>query len=348
MNASPPRWQAKIGSLRGLGGVGLLISIILLVVFAMQLPNALKNSEAPEKASIDQLVNGEIGAGKYVTFGGTVIYEAGYEETEDGRTTATYAPVVDDNIKYVVIIKERTPNLFGGDPEPITVTGMTRSTPSDLKKLIESDIPDINSLGMSVTEKIYVADGQTPPNATTTMFGVLAGLIGVLVSLIPFFFPRVVFVAQPLEPGTAVAPPPGQQITLKATGKFQELKQVEPIPVTGKKQQKFTKAIANAIPLGERHLLIYIHHVVKTKTYGITISTRKSDWGVLISGDQPVEIESGKIIGWRDKLAVRFLMPDQKNKPESLYLLFDNPGAQALFVELLKRMGFQVGSGMGL
>lgn len=347
MNTSPPRWQAMIGGLRGLGGFGLLISVVLIVVFAVQLPNALGNSETPEKVSIAQLVNGEIGTGKYVSFRGTAIFEAGYEETEDGRTTATFTPIIDDNAQYVVIIKDQFPYTGGGPPEIITVIGMTRSTPSDLENLIEGDMPDINSLGMSVTEKIYVVDGQEPPNATVTLLGLMIGLIGGLVSLVPFFFPSVVFTPQSVVPGTAAALPQGQQITLKATGKFRELKQVEPVPEIGKKQQKFNNAIANAIPLGERNLLIYIHHVVKTKTYGITVNTRKSDWGIQISGDQPVEIESGKIIGWRDKFAVRFQTPGTQKKSEPLYLIFNDAGGQALFVELLQKMGFHVSSGMG-
>lgn len=347
MNTSPPRWQAILGSLRGLGGFGLLISIILVIVFAAQLPRATGNSDTPEKVTIAQMVNGEIGAGKFVTFRGTAVYEAGYEETEDGRTTATFTPIIDQNTEYVIIIKDRTPQILGGDPEFVTVTGMTRSTPSDLENLIEIDKPDINSLGMAVTEKIYVVDGQEPPNPTLTLLGLAVGLVGGLVSLTPFFFPAVVFAPQPIDL-SAAALPPGQKITFKATGKFRELKQVEPVPEIGKKQQKFNNAVANAIPLGERSLLIYIHHIVKTKTYGITVHTRKSDWGVQISGDRPIEIESGKIIGWRDKFAVRCQMPGDKGKPEPLYLLFDNAGGQALFVELLQKMRFQVGSGMGL
>jgi len=48
MNASPPRWQAKIGSLRGLGGFGPLFPVVLIIFLIGQLPQTL-NSNSKSK-----------------------------------------------------------------------------------------------------------------------------------------------------------------------------------------------------------------------------------------------------------------------------------------------------------
>ena len=60
-----------------------------------------------------------------------------------------------------------------------------------------------------------------------------------------------------------------------------------------------------------------------------------------------IDIEPGKLYGWRDRWAVRFRYKGRNDKPETLLVSFDHAAGQASLVELLCKMGFAVGAGMG-
>jgi len=91
--------------------------------------------------------------------------------------------------------------------------------------------------------------------------------------------------------------------------------------------------------------MIYIHHIRTTKTYGVTVNRRESDWGVFIDPANVIDIEPGKLYGWKDRAAVRLRYRDEAQKEQTLYVSFNHAAAQAEFAGLLRRMGFAVGSG---
>jgi hypothetical protein len=110
----------------------------------------------------------------------------------------------------------------------------------------------------------------------------------------------------------------------------------------GKGVQKFNGAVANFIPGAERDVMIYIHQIVTTKRYGITISRRETDWGAFLNGENVQAVEAGKVYGWKDKWAVHFLHTSPKGKEEHLYLIFEDAGGQVEVVAQLQQLQFQV------
>ncbi len=50
-------------------------------------------------------------------------------------------------------------------------------------------------------------------------------------------------------------------------------------------------------------------------------------------------------IGWRDKWAVRFQYQGPKDKAQTLFLIFEQPGSQAAFVDLIRKSGFMIETG---
>ena len=91
--------------------------------------------------------------------------------------------------------------------------------------------------------------------------------------------------------------------------------------------------------------MVYIHHVLTTKTYGITVRKTESDWAVFVNGDNVVSVEAGKILGWKDKWTIRFQTTRGLAQPDTLDLTFEGPGDHALVAELLRKMKFDVVAG---
>jgi hypothetical protein len=105
----------------------------------------------------------------------------------------------------------------------------------------------------------------------------------------------------------------------------------------GRGTRKFRNSVANIVPLAERKLMIYIHHILKGK-YGTTLS--KTHWGVFIEPSKVIDIEGGKLYGWKNRWAVRFTYTGHKDKPETLIVSFDKVWGQLEFVKLLQKLGF--------
>jgi hypothetical protein len=226
---------------------------------------------------------------------------------------------------------------------------MTRDTPAELRDLIRSDIPDLEKAGLEMTPELYLAEGQKPPTVTGTVLAMIGlGIIGVM-CFVCFTFPRIVFVPRPADPMIVLPPDDDQGAGVRATGQFLELKSVEPHVEIGRRTRKFSNAVANLVPLEDRSLLIYVHHIARTRLYGVlTISESKSHWGTFVTGDRVIDIEPGKLYGWRDRWAVRFRYRGRDDKPETLLVSFDHAVGQAGLVELLRKLGFTVGTGMAV
>jgi hypothetical protein len=240
-----------------------------------------------------------------------------------------------------VLIKHPSVNLSAKEADNVTITGMTRTMPADLQDLLKEDEPLFTQNGLRTTTSLYVMDGANLPSENSSITTVVVGLISASLCSIPFLFPSTVFAPYPLDTTAAL---PTERFGVKATGKFIQLKNLDPLEI-GKNSRNFANAVANIIRLDENELMIYIHQIFKTKTYGITVNTSITDWGVLLNKDTVSAVEAGKIFGWKDKWAVRFQYPNAKGKTETLYVVLDDAGAQVAFVKLLRMMQFSVVTG---
>lgn len=348
MNETTLRWRARIGSLKLLAGGVLLGVAIMLIVEVGQLSTALKNPGKPQTIAVEQLVDGSVGVGRYVTVSGYALYDAGYEETKDGRKVASYYLLLEDDTGHLIAVKAPAV-LPARQPGSVTLTGMTRNTPTELNELIQSDMPTFEQAGFTTTPRLYLAENEMPPNKTSVLAMML--VLGALtfVCIVPFFFPGTVFVPRPVDPTIAPSSAKDMMAGVRVTGRLHQLKRVEPTIEFSKRAQKFKNAVANVIPLPQNNLLIHIRYVVRTRLYGVvTVSKRESDWGVFITGDKVIDIEPGKLYGWRDRWAVRFRYKGRGDKQETLFASLDHAAAQADLVGLLHKTGFAVGTGITL
>lgn len=344
MNTTWYKIQGMIGSLKALA-LFVLIIFCILAIFAVQSTyTALINSSDPESVSIGQIVKGEVGTRKYVQVSGYADYEFGYTQTEDGKTTATYYVILDENSGHLLVVRAKEATVYGRQDGNTTLSGLLYSTPSELKKLIQSDEDKMKEAGYVTNANFYLNEASKPPSLIGSLIATL--LLGgiCLLCVITFFFPSVVFAPAPLDldvPQPAEKGNPG----VHATGKFIKLQQVRPELVLGKTQRKFENAVANIIPRAERNLLIYIHHIQRTKTYGVTIHKSETDWGAFFNGENVIAVESGLLYGWKNRRAVRFRYAGDKGKEEKLILRFDYDWAHADAVNLFQKLGFAVETG---
>ncbi len=340
MSENGLRWKGRIGSLKIVGFLGGIVACIILVAGASALNLALKNPDAePQKVTISQLVSGEIDSGRYVSVSGAAEYDVGYTETEDGRTTRNFYFLVDYKSGNMILIEHHSPQVIDLDTEnSTTITGMTRSTPADLRGAIEDDMDSYREYNVETTNKLYVKDGATPPSTASGVTFLCVAVPLLLLCVAPFFFPTTAFGPYPVD---TTASPPAVRLNLRATGKFQKLKQLEPSIEVGRGSQNLANSVANVIPLARGRLMIYVHRIVKGR-YGITT---ESDWGIFLDTDNIHAVEPGKIYSWKDKWAVRFQYQGPKDKPQTLFVIFEQPGSQAAFVDLVRKSGFTIETG---
>jgi len=332
------RIKGTIGQLKPLFLLGLIIGAILLLVAVDGLSTALANPGEPQPVTVSQLVDGTVAKDQYVSVRGYAWYEPAYTEEEDGRTVATYFFLIDETTGHVVVVKADTKTLDGRTSQMVDLTGITTGTPSELANLIEEDVPGLLEEGFEMTSRLYISEGAKPPALGGSLLFVIAAGVLLLICIASFLFPNVTFAPHPLE--TFEIPTEGNP-GVRASGRFQALKQVRPIEV-GKKTRNFTRAVANIIPLSRDELVIYIHHVVRTYVYGVRVGKRESDWGIFLDRGNVTEIEPGKVYSLKTRWAVRFNYKGPKGKPQTLVISFEKPWGQSSFVGLLQKMGFQI------
>ena len=344
MSETGLKWKGRISGLRGLAVLAIIVSCLILAFGASTVSTAARNpDEGPQKATVSQLVSGEIDSGRYVSVSGVAEYEVGYEEAdEDGTKTRNFYFLLDQKAGNMILIEHTSAYIVAESGNSATITGMTRSTPSDLKSAIVGDQETYRGYGFETNAELYVKDGDTPPDMIGGIVALCVAIPVLLLCVIPFLFPATVFGPYPVDSTTT----PSGRPRLKATGRFQKLAQLEPTIEVGKGSQKFTNAIANVVPQARGRVMIYIHHIVKTRTYGVTVRTRESDWGVFFDTGNVHAVEPGKIYGWKTKWAIRFQYQGVKDKPETLYLIFEQAADQALVVNLLRQSGFMVEAAM--
>ncbi len=338
------RLKGRLGRLKGLGIILGLVGLVLLIAELSLLPEALANDpHRPMPVEVGQLVRGEIPTSRYVSVSGQTTYDIFYtEEVDDGTVKGRYYYLVDDALANIVLVKAQGMPIGKPQLVPATIAGMTHSTESGLKDLIRSDLAEITDAGLQTNIDLYIAEGQKPLSIGTVLVLLVLGVALLALGGVSLAFPGVVFGPAPLEP--AVAPAVGET-GAQASGTFLKLKSIQPLEV-GRGTRKFENAVANLIPQPDRRLLVYIHHIVTMRAYGIKVGRRESHWGAFVGQDNVVSVEPGKLYGWRERPAVRLRYRDAKGKEQDLVVSFNHAAAQAGFVEMLRQMGFAVGSGL--
>ncbi len=343
MSETALRTQARLGSLKLLAGGVLLGVLIFGVIETGQFITAMRNPGDPQLVTLEQLVNGSIGSERYATVSGYAMYDVGYAKTMDGQKYDVFYALMDDHAGYLILVEAPTAHATESPNAYVSITGMTRNTPTELKSKIQSDIPDLKEQGVVTTAEIYLAAGQKPPSTSGTLTTLLFVNVIAGICVIPFFFPSVVFAPTPTDLSAVQSQVNYETCEVKATGRFVQLTQLEPTIRTGGRIHKFNRAIANIVPLEDTTLLIYIHHIVRTKLYFVaTISKDESHWGAFITKNTVTAIEAGKLYGWEDRWAVRFRYQGQNDKPQTLFVIFGHANFQSEFVQLLHKMDFVV------
>ncbi|OGO19838.1 MAG: hypothetical protein A2Z14_17745 [Chloroflexi bacterium RBG_16_48_8] len=343
MKESSLRWRARIGSLKWIGAIVIILAGIGLIYAIGELLTAVQNPTEPRNVSVEQIVTGAVGSSQYVTLEGYAMYDTGYEETEDGVPVATYFLLVDDFTGHLLVVKASDITIDHREMEWITLVGMTRKTPSELRGLIQSDSDFFEEAGFFTTADLYLIEGDTPSGIAQSMFLASSLAAVVVLSAIPFFYPTTIFLPKPVEMVTTDSVPSDKKrVSIKATGRFLQLKKVEPTLELGKRRQQFTSAVANIIPMDQGDLMIYIHHIVR---YNF-IPVSKTHWGVFLNKQNVGVVEPGVQLGWKDRPAVQFSFARDEGKLETLLLSFDHVVDQAALIKLLREMGFRVGSGI--
>lgn len=342
MDEDSLRWKARIGAIKWLGMVGVILCGILLIIVLGSLRTALNNPRQAQPVTIQQLVDGSINTGQYVTLEGNAVYEEGYEEVEGSSVVATYYLMLDEIYGYIVLVQASSNNVATRDSGYGTLTGMTKSTGTDLRDLVRSDAEYYAEYGYVITPNLYVAEGKKPsdPGVQGFLAVILAG--GFALGIVPFFFPTTVFIPKAVEMTAAGLQAKAKGFGIKATGRFLQLKKIKPQIVPGKRTQKFNEAQANIISLDGGNMMIYIHHVVRYNFIPIS----KTHWGVFLAPRTTSGIQPGLKLGWKDRPAVEIRYPAKDNKIETLLVTFDHAGEQADFVKALREKGFRVGTGI--
>ncbi len=342
MEESSLRFRARIGALKWLGLVGLIGFGVLLLITGGSLITALKNPRNPQPVSIQQLVDGSIGTDQFVSFEGYALYEDGYEEMENGSVAATYYVMLDEFTGYLVLVQASSTRVVDRVSDYVVLTGMTEKTSFDLRDLVRSDAGYYAEVGYITTADLYVAEGEKPADPAVQGFFTVLLAGGFLFSIVPFFFPTTVFMPTPPDMSSTTVPTKKKDAGINATGRFLQLKKMEPKIVPGKKTRKFVKSVANIVSFEGENMMIYIHHVVRYNFIPIS----KTHWGVFLAPRTVSEIQQGVLLGWKDRPAIEFRYPSKDNKEETLLITFDHAIDQADFVKVLRGKGFRVGTGI--
>jgi hypothetical protein len=343
INEAALRWKGRLGSLKALGLLGVIVGAIFLLFRVEDLATALNNPAEPQVARISQLVTGEIGTDRYVSLSGQAEYQTGYRYTENNQPVDDYYFLVDYQAGYMVLVKSPTIIPETLRPESITVNGLTHSAPTDLRDKIEADKSDYTKAGLATISTLYVGEDEQPASAAGLIVPMaIVGLL-MLLGLGTFFFPNQVFGPKPID--TFALDPAKSKPGVKASGTFQRLASVRPTIKLGKGTRKFDNSVANIVTLDSGDLMIYIHYILTTRVYGAAVNKRESDWGIFLQPSRVTEIEPGKLYSWRDRWAARIRYQTEAGKEQTLLLSFNDAGSLSDFASLLRSRGYMVGSG---
>jgi hypothetical protein len=321
--------------------VGFVAAFAGVAVSIAALSTAMENPTTPRRVPLGQVVNGEVAPSRYVTVQGYALYDTGYAETSNGSKAAEYYYVFDSNRGYAVLVKADSTDLDGRVDGPVSVDGMTTRVPSgsEFYELIASDIDYFAGEGFRITPDMYIRENAHPASIVNAAV-ILAGSIAIgLLSLVIALFPSVVFVPAAAQPG-GIAMQAAAAQGVQATGQLQKLKRVKPSIEPGRQWRRFSKAVANIVPLANRRVMIYVHLI--TRYNGIP--TSKTHWAVTLDAANVLSVEPGKTLAFQDRWAVRIVHRQRQGKAEELIVTFAGPEDQAHFVAMLRMAGFALGT----
>ncbi|MFT3894655.1 MAG: hypothetical protein QM730_23750 [Anaerolineales bacterium] len=341
MNETVLRWEGRIGSLRGLAMVALILIVIFSIPAYLSFQTAMKNRAGSQPVTMSQLALGFVEKDQYISVSGVAAYELAYIEKEDGVKKALIYPLIDQKDGFIVFVRTTHVELENAPDADVTVSGMTSSSATDLQNLIEGDMADINSGGFKTISTLYVEAEQKPAQVTFS-FLILAGMaFAALLSVGTFFFPATTFGPYPVQ---QIPPDAPLSKAIQATGNFQQVKSMQPLQF-GRSKRKFVNSVANLFVMEDHTLGVYIHFVYTHRVYGIQVSKQETDWMVLVKPTQVVALEPGKVYGWRDRWALSVRYRDDKAKEQTVYIIFENVASQVNFVNYLREKGYAISSG---
>jgi len=342
MNETWLRWKARIGALKGLALVLLIVVGAIFFGILESLNRVLKNPQGNQATTISQIATNQIETEKFITVSGLAAYRLSYQETGNGNLKAIIYPLIDQNGNYVIFVRTTHTELANAEDAAVKVSGMTQSAPSDLQQLIRQDMANINSAGLNTIDTLYVEEGREPGNLIVYLLeGSVLGFL-IFLCIVIFFFPATVFGPHPVQP---VTPDANVKSGIRAIGTLQQLKNSQPILEFGKSKRKFQNAVANLFTQEDKWIGVYIHFVYTQRVYGVQVSRRESDWAVIIKPAEIIALEPGKLYGWHDRWAISFRYRDANHKEQTLIVSFDHPAAQSHFVNYLREKGYPVSSG---
>jgi len=341
MNETMLRWEGRIGSIKGLAIIALIFLVIFFFPAFENLTTALKNTTGSQSVTVSQLSSGQVGTNQYVTVSGLASYELAYIEKEDGVKKAIIYPLIDQNEGFIIFVRTTHAELETAPDVNVTISGMTTSSASDLKSLIDDDMADINSAGFQTSSALYLEEEKKPAQMGTSFLILATMAFAGLVSIATFFFPTTAFGSYPIQ---QVPPDALVSKAIKATGMFQQVKKMEPLEF-GKTRRKFENSVANLFVMEDRTLGIYIHFVYTHRVYGIQVSKQETDWMIMVKPAQVIALEPGKVYSWRDRWAVSVRLRDANSREQSVYIIFENLASQVNFVNYLREKGYAVSSG---
>ncbi|MCP4541158.1 MAG: hypothetical protein GY832_28830 [Chloroflexi bacterium] len=318
----------------------LAVLVVSIIQFASGMNDfviVLRNPAEPQAITIGQLVKDEISQGQYVSVSGYALYEEAYTMEIDGTIITAYYYLFDSATQHAIVIEADTSNLSSRTSKMAIITGMTEGTFGDLKKLIKRDASALGTEGFKTNSNIYISEGASPPDMLGALWlSIVAGSIAAICLAI-LLFPTAVFAPRPAK---VITGPVYGDDGLKVTGVFLKLKQ-GPVIKVGRGTRSFTKAAANISRPRNKRLIIHVHHVLRIKSYGMSVAQHATEWVIFLDHDNVSSIEPGILYGWKNRQAVR-IQYKQQDKPRTLIVSFERPWGQNLFVKRLRLMGFAV------
>lgn len=352
MNEKLNHFKARIGSLKTAAGVAIVILLLASVVSARILSTALGNPEQPDQVTIRQIVEGDVGAGRFVTVSGYAKLDHGYGATEDGVIHYYYYYLVDDDSRCLIVVKADPATFHGHSPARVAVPGMTRPAPAELEELIDNDTLGVRQAGYLTTSLVYLEENARPPEKLIMITTMFVLCLGVLLFAAAFLFPSTLFQAMPVETFRIVDRDAGVDHTIWARGTFRRLHGLYPFIDIGGRTRKFRDTPVNVSPLPGHQILIQpiVHEGRRTfslrlghQNFNFSIGTSPDQWAIVMHEENFVDMDPGKLYGWVDRWAIRIRYSLAGSGTQSVILSFQNPIAQAECVERLRETGFLVG-----
>jgi len=352
LNEKLNHWKARIGSLKGAAGVGILILLLSIAVTARILITAMDNPEQPDQVTARQIVDGEVPVGRFVVVNGYAKLDHGYGVTEAGVVRYYYYYLLDDESRYLIVVRADPATFHGHSSARIEVPGMTRSAPKELQELIKNDFSDIRQAGYLTTPLTYLEENARPPEKLVSITTMLVLGFGLVLFSATFFFPSTLFQPMPVETFRIVDRDAAVDHTIWARGTFRKLNGLYPFIEFGGRNRRFRDTPVNVRPLPDHQILIQplVHEGRRRlslrlghQSFDFSVGTAPDQWAIVVDEENFIDMDPGKLYGWIDRWALRLRYSLPGAGTQTVILSFQNPIAQAECVDRLREIGFLVG-----